>query len=52
VEYLNKGVIITDDVLPFIYNGIESGVDIDEEDDIIFAEYVYNRLKLKFESVG
>lgn len=41
VENLNKGVVITEDVFPYIYDGIESYVDIDEPSDLAFAEYVY-----------
>jgi CMP-N-acetylneuraminic acid synthetase len=46
-ENLLKGEVITKDVFPFIYNGIESSVDIDEVDDLTFAEYVYKKLKNK-----
>jgi N-acylneuraminate cytidylyltransferase len=45
VENILNGMILTDDVFPFIYNGIESSVDIDEVDDLTFAEYVYKKLK-------
>jgi CMP-N-acetylneuraminic acid synthetase len=44
-ENLLKGEIVTNDVFPFVYNGIESFVDIDEIDDLVFAEYIYNKLK-------
>lgn len=47
IENLIKGEVITKDVFPFIYNGIESSVDIDEIDDLAFAEYVYKKLKNK-----
>jgi N-acylneuraminate cytidylyltransferase len=40
-EHLQKYDIITDDVYPYIYNGIESLVDIDDLDDLKFAEFVY-----------
>ena len=46
IENLLKGEVITQDVFPFIYNGIESSVDIDEVDDLIYVEYVYKK-KLK-----
>ncbi len=46
-ENIFKGEVITEDVFPFIYNGIESSVDIDEVDDLTFAEYVYKKLKTK-----
>jgi N-acylneuraminate cytidylyltransferase len=36
---LNKE-IITGDVFPFIYNGIEAAVDIDEPTDMLFAEFL------------
>jgi N-acylneuraminate cytidylyltransferase len=41
---IKDGYIITNDVYPFIYNGIESFVDIDEPDDLIFAEFIYNKI--------
>ncbi len=44
-KYLLQGIVITDDVFPFIYNGIESSVDIDEFSDLTFAEYVYKKIK-------
>jgi CMP-N-acetylneuraminic acid synthetase len=47
IENLIKGEVITKDVFPFIYNGIESIVDIDEVNDLTFAEYVYKKLKYK-----
>jgi CMP-N-acetylneuraminic acid synthetase len=40
-----EGCIITKDVYPYIYNGIESYVDIDEPVDLIFAEFIYNKIK-------
>ncbi len=43
-EHLLHGEVITQDVFPFIYNGIESSVDIDDFDDLIFAEYVYKKI--------
>ena len=36
---LNKE-IITGDVFPFICNGIEAAVDIDEPTDMLFAEFL------------
>jgi CMP-N-acetylneuraminic acid synthetase len=41
---LLQGEVITEDVFPFIYNGIESSVDIDEVDDLTYAEYVYKKI--------
>lgn len=37
---LINGRVISDDVFPFIFDGIESKVDIDEPEDLVFAEYV------------
>lgn len=42
-DNLLNGDVITKDVFPFIYNGIESTVDIDEVDDLTFAEFVYTK---------
>jgi CMP-N-acetylneuraminic acid synthetase len=44
IEELIKGKIITDNVFPFVYNGIESIVDIDLEEDLLIAEYIYHRI--------
>ena len=44
IENILKGEVISEDVFPFIYNGIESNVDIDEIDDLVFAEYVFKKL--------
>lgn len=44
VEQLKNGNVITEDVMPFIFDGIESIVDIDEQGDIAFAEYVYKKI--------
>ena len=44
IEHILKGEVISEDVFPFIYNGIESSVDIDELDDLIFAEYVFKKI--------
>jgi CMP-N-acetylneuraminic acid synthetase len=44
---LINGNIITDDVYPYIYNGIESMVDIDEPEDLIFAEYIFKKINDK-----
>jgi len=41
-EFLSEGKVITEDVYPLIYDGIESFVDIDEPIDLFFAEYVYS----------
>ncbi len=40
---LNK-LVITNDVYPMIVDGLESLVDIDDSNDLIFAEFVYNKL--------
>ena len=45
VESILNGIILTQDVFPFVYNGIESLVDIDEKHDLIFAEFVYYKSK-------
>ena len=47
VEELMKGTIITDNVFPFVYNGIESLVDIDLEEDLLIAEYIYYKINKK-----
>jgi CMP-N-acetylneuraminic acid synthetase len=47
IESLLQGNVITEDVFPIIYDGIESRVDIDEVEDLIFAEFVYKKLKTK-----
>jgi CMP-N-acetylneuraminic acid synthetase len=44
VDNILKGEIITEDVFPYIYEGIESNVDIDYIEDLNFAEYVYKKL--------
>ncbi len=44
VEELIKGKIITDNVFPFVYNGIESIIDIDLEEDLLIAEYIYYKI--------
>lgn len=43
-ESLLQGKVITEDVFPYIIEGIESSVDIDDIDDLVFAKYVYNKL--------
>lgn len=41
-ENLLLGYIVTKDVFPFIVNTVESRVDIDELNDLIFAETLFN----------
>ena len=43
-ENLLLGKVISEDVFPFILDGIESSVDIDEPDDLLYAEYVYKKI--------
>ena len=43
---LNK-VVITNDVYPMVIDGIETAVDIDEADDMLFAEYVLHQKRIK-----
>jgi N-acylneuraminate cytidylyltransferase len=38
-ELLN-GKVISNDVFPFVFDGIEAKVDIDEPDDLMFAEFI------------
>lgn len=40
---INK-LVITNDVYPMIIDGLESLVDIDDANDLIFAEFVYNKI--------
>jgi CMP-N-acetylneuraminic acid synthetase len=44
LKYINEKKIITDDVLPYIYNGPESTVDIDEPFDLEYAEFIYKHI--------
>lgn len=44
LENINKKIIMSDDVIPYIYDGIESLVDIDEPFDLDFAEFIYKHL--------
>ena len=41
-ESIKKGVIITEDTLPFIEDKIGAQIDIDEPEDIYFAEFILN----------
>jgi CMP-N-acetylneuraminic acid synthetase len=47
IEELIKGKVITENVFPFIYNGIESIVDIDLEEDLLIAEFIYSKINNK-----
>ena len=42
-----KGDIVTKDVYPFIIDSIESIIDIDEPNDLILAQFVFNQLEKK-----
>ncbi|MDQ6763477.1 MAG: acylneuraminate cytidylyltransferase family protein, partial [Bacteroidota bacterium] len=43
---IKKKEIITEDVFPLIIEGVETLVDIDEHDDILFAEFlIKNNIK-------
>ncbi len=41
LKHINEKKIITEDVFPFVYNGLESTVDIDEPFDLEYAEFIY-----------
>jgi CMP-N-acetylneuraminic acid synthetase len=43
--FLQRGLIISDDVFPYVIDKIEASVDIDEPNDLLYAEYVYESLK-------
>lgn len=47
VNHINNGSVITDDVYPLVYDGIESKVDIDEIDDLLFANFVFEKINNK-----
>jgi N-acylneuraminate cytidylyltransferase len=43
ISSIEKGEIMTSDVLPFMVDSIESRIDIDEIEDLYFAEYILNK---------
>jgi CMP-N-acetylneuraminic acid synthetase len=45
ISSVEKGEIITSDVLPFMIDSIESRIDIDEIEDLYFAEYILKNFK-------
>lgn len=42
-EAIKSGNIITTDTFPFVINGIEGQVDIDDPEDILFAEFILRK---------
>jgi len=50
-QAIKEKVIITQDVYPLVINTIESLVDIDEPEDIKFAEYLIIKNNQKNESI-
>lgn len=49
-DSIMQGFIITDDVFPYIYDGFESLIDIDEPFDLSFAEFLYKK-KISYDTL-
>jgi len=49
VGALREGELITEHTYPYITDDIYSHIDIDEEEDLLYAQFIYERLHEKYE---